>query len=66
MKVIEDLRYTFAQDGDGHWYMIPEELEGRYYLLSESDEDTFYDEFDKYRVDGGIEGITFTNPRGLD
>lgn len=66
MQIIEDYRYTFANDDDGHWYIIPEDLGGRFYLLMDADPDMLCEEFDQYRVDTGVLGITFTNPRGID
>lgn len=65
MQIIEDYRYMFVQDNDCHWYMIPEDLEGSFYLLLDADLDPLWEEFKQYALGGGVQGITFTNPRGF-
>lgn len=57
--------YFFSQDGDSHWYMVPERLRARWQEFTSNDledEDEiqlFMDEFGEYAVGGGISGITF-------
>lgn len=60
------MRYKFARDDDCHWYLIPCELESKFYALLEDGEDDNYvdfcNKFDQYRCNGQTE-YTFTDPR---
>lgn len=55
--------YFFSQDGDGHNYMIPSELRKEWNGLTANDyrEEDYerWQQFNCYRLDGGIGGIEF-------
>ncbi len=61
-------RYFFAQDGDCHWYMIPEKLKEQWRSMSnihdddEDGHDALNEIFSPFLVGGSIESITFENP----
>lgn len=58
-------RFRFMSDGDGHWYLIPVELEKEFNQLLESAQ---YDEFNSKFYDHYYTGchpscFTFENPK---
>ena len=48
-------RYKFVRDDDCHWYLIPEELDSKFYWSLKEGSDDCYAEFcstfDEYRID---------------
>ena len=58
-------RYFFAQDKAGDWYQIPANLREKWEELKDLPEPlemSALEEFEEYRLDGGIEHITFFQP----
>lgn len=58
-------RYFFSQDALGNWYQIPASLRDKWERLNSlpgSLELSEWDEFEEYRIEGGIEHITFALP----
>lgn len=62
------MRYCFLSDDDGHWYLVPAEQADRFEDWMEwwanGDGDSPYDgpDFSDFRIGGGPEGYTFTDP----
>lgn len=62
-------RFYFGGDGDGHWYMYPAELREKWseMTINDLENDDEIEEFESifgdYRLSGGIEQISFENPR---
>ena len=59
------MKYYFRQDGDCHWYMLPENLITLWNELivdEECWEDDRWQSIEDCRLDGGIEDISFENP----
>lgn len=57
--------YFFSKDCSGHWFMVPKEKKNLWNHVCEMDEDdpktwVAYEQFEQYRLGGGIEGIYFT------
>jgi hypothetical protein len=59
-------RYRFAQDDDGHWYLIPVELEILFFQMQENGEADgwceFNNKFYEYSTGCSPSCYTFTNP----
>lgn len=45
-----------VQDGDGHWYIIPNEAVPRFYYDLETDTEDF-DRWNEYRTNGDLNNI---------
>lgn len=60
------MRYKFARDNDGHWFLIPAELSTEFYkLLHEGEDDLwaeFSNKFEEYYCDSPT-NYTFENPK---
>lgn len=59
------MRYKFARDDDGHWFLIPVELNAEFYRLLEQGEDDlwaeFNNKFEEYTSNNPC-SYTFENP----
>lgn len=57
-------RYCSRADDDGHWYLIPESMSKEFDKLYSSCEESeeFDQKFSEYRLQGGIEHISFREP----
>lgn len=59
------MRYNFARDNDGHWFLIPVELNAEFHrLLEEGEYDLwaeFNNKFEKYTSNNPC-SYTFENP----
>jgi hypothetical protein len=67
---MEKQRYRLVQDGDGHSYVIPAELEPVFekWVEATSNGEEFEGEsFEKYSLGGNPANVTFTDPKwGID
>lgn len=54
------MRYRFARDDDGHWYLVPESISVEEWEEWVHKEDSVVD---LYRINGGPENYTFTSPK---
>ena len=58
--------FFFAQDQESHWYLMPTTYKESWDILSQKESPWEYDGWQKIedcRLDGGIESITFENPK---
>jgi len=59
------MRYKFSRDDDGHWYLIPEDMESTFNEMLLNGEDDYWAEFnntfEEYRSDSPT-NYTFTDP----
>lgn len=59
-------RYRFAQDDDGHWYLLPIDLEAMFFQMLDDGEsdgwEGFNTKFYQYNISSSPSGYTFTNP----
>jgi hypothetical protein len=60
---MQSMRWAFAKDDDGHWFLIPAKWRDEFNQLLESDVDKFNDKFSSYATGGGIYDYSFTNVR---
>lgn len=65
---MEEKRWRFVTDDDGHWYLIPVELEEEFNKLLSEGEDDCYTEFnnkfyDNYSIGCHPSCFTFENPK---
>jgi len=44
--------FLFLEDGDGHWYLVPEDMERNFFALNERVDNLqpFFDKFNKYKL----------------
>lgn len=54
------MKYVFTTDGDGHWFLIPEELSSKFNQMLEEGESDYYASFCNY-----FEQYASDNPRNL-
>ena len=63
----DNIRYIFTQDNSSHWYMVPIKLIDRFKELNNIGDDesdnSICIEFGDYMTGGGIEDISFENPK---
>ncbi|MCK9541136.1 MAG: hypothetical protein M0R03_03800 [Novosphingobium sp.] len=55
--------YVYAEDDDGHGFIIPEKMKKNFSEKIENNDDI--DEFEEYAIDGGIYSYKFQNPKRL-
>lgn len=59
------MRFKFERDDDGHWYLIPENLQDMFFELLENGEDDYWAEFnnkfEEYRSEHPT-NYSFTDP----
>lgn len=63
-------RYRLLRDDDGHWYVVPAELEpifDKWVEDTSNDLDWTGENFEKYSLGGDLSNVTFIDPKwGLD
>ncbi len=55
-------RYSFVQDDDAHWYLIPIRKIYLYDDAKESGKREDWQEVERYRIAGGPQSYTFVDP----
>lgn len=60
------MRYKFKNDGDGHWFLIPVELDAEFNRLLHEGENDYYAEFnnkfEEFYTGCSPSSYTFTDP----